>query len=480
MSPDRSGPGLVPVAEARGAARRQAQRLSAGLAVTLSTALALALVVAFVALDYRFSLQPHRLVKLLLGGALAVSIMLIPRFGFFLLPVATPFLWWVPRIPVPGMSVLNLLLITVFTSWALGRIFAREPIMRRTYLGGLLAGILLVCGISIVRGAAFPIGDRYDGAEAAWDLMRVAMTFAYYFLAFWMVRGERDRRRLGWAIVLGLLAEALVTIAYGRNGRGGRAIGSFGQSNELGAFLAMFTAFAAAQLPAARHWLARITLGASVVAGSLAVVLTVSRGAVVALVAALLLVALRSSRMLTLALLVVLASAPLWIPDYLKDRMMGTQTESETSDEVGLENSAQIRVDTWRAILKLVSEHPLDGVGFAGLGYVLPAAGAELGVEVKDSPHNTYLRFLGEMGVLGLVLFMALLWRCWTLAREGMRLARNRAERQLSLGLAAATLALVVSCAFGDRFFSPLIAGNFWLACALVDDLVSERRAELA
>ena len=78
------------------------------------------------------------------------------------------------------------------------------------------------------------------------------MTFAFYFLAFWMVRGAQDRRRMSWAIVIGLLAEAVVTIAYGRNGRGGRAVGSFGQSNELGAFLAMFTAFAAAQLPAAR------------------------------------------------------------------------------------------------------------------------------------------------------------------------------------------------------------------------------------
>jgi hypothetical protein len=480
MSPAPSGPGLSPVTEARGAARRQARQISAGLAIALGTLLALVSVAGLVALDYRFNLAAHRLVKLLLGGGLAVSIAFIPRFGFFLLPVATPFMSWMPRIPVPGVSILNLLLFTVFTSWALGRIFARESIMRRTHLGGLLAGILVLCGLSIVRGVAFPTGYGYNGVAAAWALMRAAMTFAYYFLAFWMVRGSQDRRRLGWAIVLGLLAEALVTIALGRNGRGGRAVGSFGQSNELGAFLAMFTAFAAAQLPAARHWLARITLGASVVAGSGAVVLTVSRGAVVALVAALLLVALRSSRVLTLTLLVVLVTSPLWTPDYLKERLMSTQVESETSDDVVLESSAQVRVDTWRAVLKVVSEHPLDGVGFCGLGRMLTAAGDELGVKVKESSHNTYLRVLGEMGVLGLALILALFWGCWNLACEGMRLARDRAERQLSLGLAAATIALAISCAFGERFFSPLVAGNFWLACALVDDLVSERRAELA
>ena len=480
MSPGYPGPGPAPVAEARGAARRQARRLSAGLAVAFGTTLALALVVAFVTLDYRFGQEPHRLVKILLGGGVGASILLIPRFGLFLLPVASPFLSWMPRIPVPGMSILSLLLFTVFTSWALGRIFARQPIVRRTRLGFLLAATMVLAAISIVRGAAFPTGYHYEGLTAAWELLRSVMTLAFYFVGFWMVRGAQDRRRISWAIVIGLLAEAAVTIAFGRNGRGGRAIGSFGQPNELGAFLAMFTAFAAAQLPAARRWVARLTLSGVVVAGVFAVVLTVSRGAVVALAVALLFVALRSSRALTLVLLVVIVSSPFWAPDYFKERMMGVQVESQTSDDVSLEGSAQLRVDTWRAIIKVVSEHPLDGVGFAGLGYVLPAAGEELGVEVKDSAHNTYLRFLGEMGVLGLLLFLALLWRCWTLALDGVRLARDRADRQLALGFAAATIALAISCAFGDRFFSTLVSGNFWLAGALVDDLVSERRAEAA
>jgi O-antigen ligase len=478
MSLGLPGPGRAEVAEARGVARRHARRLSAGLAVALGTTLALVLVVAFVALDYRFGQQPHRLVKILMGGGLGFAIVLLPRFGLFLLPVVTPFLGWMPRIPVPGVNILNILLFTVFTSWALGRIFAREPIMRRARLGGLLGGVLLLAGLSIVRGSAFPTGYRYDGVEAAWGLLRCAMTFAYCFIGFWMVRGAQDRRRMSWTIVIGLLLEAVVTISLGRNGGGQRAIGSFGQSNELGAFLAMFTAFAAAQLPAARNWGARLVLGGAVVAGVYAIVLSVSRGAVVAVAAALLFVALRSSRALTLVLVVVGVSFPLWAPDYLKERMSGTQVESETSDDVSLESSAQLRVDTWRAIIRVVSEHPLDGVGFSGLAYVLPAAGEELGVEVKDTAHNTYLRFLGEMGVLGLLLFVAVLWRCWTLARDGVRLARDRADRQLAVGFGAATIALAISCAFGDRFFSVLIAGTFWLACALVDDMVSERRAE--
>ena len=478
MSPSPAGPGPIPVAEARDVARRQARRLSSGMAAALGMGFAFVLIVAVVVLDYRFGQQAHRLIKILAGVGAGGGIVLLPRFGLLLLPVAVPFLQWMPRIPLPGVSMLNLLLFTVFSAWAVRRVFAREPLRRRTRLGGVLVAILVVAALSIVRGAAFPTGYEYSGARAMWELLRGTMTFAFYFLCAWMVRGSRDRRALTWAIVAALAAEVAVTIVLGRNGRGARATGTFGQANDLGAFLAMFTGFAAAQLPAARGLFARLAVVATVVGGGFATLLTVSRGGILALGLALFFVAARTSRYLVLALLLVAATSPLWAPDYVKQRVMGTQVEEEDYDQVGLENSAQIRVDTWRAILKLVTEHPLEGVGFTGLGGVLPQTGEALGVEVKDSAHNTYLRFLGEMGVVGLALFVWLLWRCWSLALEGVRRARDRADRQLALGLAAATLAMAVSCAFGDRFFNGLIAGNFWIACALVDGMIGENRGE--
>jgi O-antigen ligase len=99
-----------------------------------------------------------------------------------------------------------------------------------------------------------------------------------------------------------------------------------------------------------------------------------------------------------------------------------------------------------------------------------------MGLEVKDSAHNTFLRMLGELGVFGLILFCFILWKVYRLGEAGMKASRNPFDRQLSVGLMATTLVLAVSCWFGDRFYSILITGNFWIACALVDDLVSERR----
>ncbi|HTM58542.1 MAG TPA: O-antigen ligase family protein, partial [Candidatus Udaeobacter sp.] len=362
--------------------------------------------------------------------------------------------------------------------WAVGRVMRHETVMRKSRLGGIILILLGLAALSIVRGAAFPTGYTYRAGEATYNLIRSGMTFAIYFIGLAMVRGERMRRRMAWAIVLGLLAEAVVTGIYGRNGRGGRAIGSFDQSNELGAFLAMFSAFAAAMIPGTRRWFGRLLLAGAVAAGGFAVLLSVSRAAMIALVVSLFYVALRSSRLLLLVFLAALLTSPLWAPDFVKERISGSTVETE--DEQHLDAAAQVRLDTWHAIMTVVTNHPLDGVGFTGLGDVLPEAGEALAIEVKDSAHNTYLRMLAEMGILGLVVFVVLLWRCLQMANEGVRHARTRFDRQIAVGFGAATLAMAVSCMFGDRFFSILITGNFWMLGALVNDALLETRGPVA
>lgn len=459
--------------DVRTAARRQARAFPIGLVILGATAFAVLSIVLFVVLDYRFHQDPHRIVKVMLGLVGVGTILSQPMLGLTALPIATPFLGWMPRLPIPGINVLNVLLFAVFGTWALGRVMRHQDVFRDSRLGTTIGLMLGITALSIVRGGAFPTGYTYRVGEAIYALIRCSTTFAVYFIGLAMVRGEKARRRVGWAIVLGLILEAVITIIYGRNGRGQRAMGSFGQSNELGAFLAMFTPFLVALIPGTRRWFGRVVLAVGAALGTFGVMLSVSRGAMVALAAALLFVGLRSSRLLTLILLAGILTSPLWAPDYVIQRVIGTQVGSE--EEARLEGSAQLRLDTWHAIATVVTDHPIDGVGFTGLGDVLPETGEELGVEVKDTAHNTYLRFLGEMGVFGLLLFLLLLARCLQLSAAGVHAARSRFDRQLAVGFGAATIAMAISCLFGDRFFSILITGNFWMLGALVNDALLDR-----
>lgn len=453
---------------------------SAALAGALGMALALAMMVAFVALDYGFDQDPHRLFKIVAGAAALAAIVMKPTIGLLLIPIATPFLPWMPRIPVPGLNTLNLLVIGVFVTWGLARVLQRRPLIRPGRLAWPIVALLVLAGLSIVRGAAIPTGFEYDTLTAVLALFRAAMTFVIYFIGSSMVSGARDRRRLTWAIVVALLLEAVVTLALGRNGRGGRAIGSIGQANDLGAFLAVFTVVAAAMWAGVRGAWARGLLALAILAGTAACVFSVSRGGLVALGIGLAYVALRSSRALAFALVAALALSPFWAPDYLKSRIFGTQLEIEGTDERELEGAAQLRVDTWRATWSVITDHPIDGVGFTGLAYVLPDVGETLGLEVKDSAHNTYLRFQAELGLFGLLILLWILWRCWSLGLRVRRLAADRFDAALGLALAAATLALAVACLSGDRFSNIMIAGNFWLLVALADDVLRERRGTTA
>jgi hypothetical protein len=61
-----------------------------------------------------------------------------------------------------------------------------------------------------------------------------------------------------------------------------------------------------------------------------------------------------------------------------------------------------------------------------------------------------------------------------------MRLAKTRMDRQIALGVVAGVVSLAISCAFGDRFWGVTVVGNLWVACALTDDMVIERRREAA
>lgn len=478
MMPE-GGPGRIDEAQrARAAARRQAPALSGALPVLGGMAIALLLVGTIIVLDYTFDQDPHRILKVAVGVAALGSILLSPKFGLLLLPVVAPFLPWMPPTPVPGLNALNILLFAIFGTYAVGRSLRREPLVPENHLGSLIGILLLVIAISVVRGAAFPTGYGFDSGLAWTTAFRAATTFATYFIVMAMANGPADRRRIWWAVAVGLLVESVVTILYGRNGRGGRAIGSIGQSNDLGAFLALFAVPAIAGMFGVRNWLGRTLLLGIFVVACIGVMMSLSRGSMVALLAGVVVVAWMSSRWAFGVLVVAMLFSPLWAPDYVKDRVAASSREVEGSDEVAVDMAAEARLQTWQSIWLVVQKHPIEGVGFTGLGYVLPDIGEGLGLEdVKDSAHNTWLRMLSETGIIGLGLFGWLMWKAWSLGFKAMRRARDAFDRSLGIGLCGAVVTLAVNCAFGDRFFNVVIASSFWVLCALAERAIAETEA---
>jgi len=157
------------------------------------------------------------------------------------------------------------------------------------------------------------------------------------------------------------------------------------------------------------------------------IVLTQSRGALLALVATALPSALALARRrprTVIALAALLGLALYLAPPAFWKRMegLGKATSVATIGEMDPEGSARQRFAVLQNAMRMVQDHPLLGVGLGAYGLANAHYNPALG---NLDTHNTYLNILAETGLPGLVLFLALVTSVLRYAHA----ARRRASR---------------------------------------------------
>ena len=101
------------------------------------------------------------------------------------------------------------------------------------------------------------------------------------------------------------------------------------------------------------------------------------------------------------------------------------------------------RLNVWRHTLDLILDHPLVGVGLGNWQFLYPiyARGDQVNVTASPSrPHNDLLWITSELGMLGLIFYLALLLAAARFAISLLRSA-NSVTRTTSLALVAVILA---------------------------------------
>jgi polysaccharide biosynthesis protein PslJ len=218
-----------------------------------------------------------------------------------------------------------------------------------------------------------------------------------------------------------------------------RAIGTSINPNSLGGLLVMIAALAAPQLithypVVAKRWLVLPML--AILMGCL--VLTFSRGSMLAFAAALFFIALLRYRRI-LAVLAVLALILLilpWSQPYIERFSAGFQGE---------DLATQMRFGEYSDALTLVSRYPLLGVGFSGA----PDIDIYLGVS------SVYLLLAENMGLLGLSAFLLLMTAVFVYAFSARRKLDFLPElRPVWLGLLAGLVGALVNGVVDHYFFN--------------------------
>jgi putative inorganic carbon (hco3(-)) transporter len=295
-------------------------------------------------------------------------------------------------------------------------------------------------------------------ALAWFEVALLAQTLLVFVYVASRVRTRSDVGFIVTLLLASLLLESLVIIAMQVTGLGfdalglasyshddpavttqRRAGGTIGGANTTASFLAMLLPVAAAVLatPASRR-LRRLAL-AALASGSVALILTFSRGgwASVTISTALLLVlgwrrGLVPPRVVGVVVLVVLlVAAPLY----------GALGARLTADDSG---SAASRVPLMELSVNIIEDQPTLGVGVNNFAEVVrDYAGPEFSQKWIYIVHNKYLLVWAEAGIGALLGF---LWFLGAIIRRGIRCwrAHDRLLSPIALGLTVAVIGQMV------------------------------------
>jgi O-antigen ligase len=257
-----------------------------------------------------------------------------------------------------------------------------------------------------------------------------------------------------------------------------RVSGAAGDPNGLGAGLVAAAILAFGLACAVRRTWVRSTIAAAILVLAVAAAGTASRMVVismgVALLAALVIFRQAIGRVLAASVCVAVPAA-LWFYSF----------PPAWQRIVSSGDGGSGREDLWRAAIHLALENPIAGLGLANFSVSKAAVALEIGEvqsasAVAERPlvvHNTYLQLWVDSGVIGLVLFLAIVVFCiWCSLRAGRRFAEagRRDLAALSRCVAVAVVSMLGSAAFLTipRDF------RLWLLLAIGPILLSLARVE--
>jgi probable O-glycosylation ligase (exosortase A-associated) len=307
--------------------------------------------------------------------------------------------------------------------------------------------------IKIILIALFTVGQVTDRARLRWLLWTICGSFAFYGfkggLFGVMTGGSRILRGPGgmlednndFALALVLVMPLLFYL--------GRAEG--------------------------KVWLRRVC-DAAMVLTAVTVFLTHSRGAALALIATLLVIAWRAGNLFKAVLGLALAAVVFFMfaPEHVLDRLATLKEGTE-------EGSAATRIRAWTVALRMIEANPVFGVGIRNFQEHWHEFSADLtkGGSFAYVAHNSYLQIWAEGGTVAFTIYMTLLGSMFVASRRVRRWARVRPDLAWAGNYARMMEATTVGFMVGSFFLN---RGHFDLVyhyIAIMSCIVFVARDEL-
>ena len=124
------------------------------------------------------------------------------------------------------------------------------------------------------------------------------------------------------------------------------------------------------------------------------------------------------------------------------------------------EKSAVSRISLWRDGLRAVKQSPIAGLGLTGFATHYGILNTDPNLDTHNFPHNIFLDFWTETGLLGLISFIGV---SWIYIYKGFK---NRGN-VFALGIALFLIAIIFQGQVDNPYFKNDLAMVFWIILAL-------------
>lgn len=200
-------------------------------------------------------------------------------------------------------------------------------------------------------------------------------------------------------------SQSAIPSLYGLGAETERAVGPFNNPNYFGLFVVTGLLVALYRISVGPPWRRILTTGAAILI-SVAVVVSFSRGALLAGAAGIITLAFSRSRFVGIAtLLVSIVVVVLAYNAFYDARVAVTDPNVVNVQAIGgLQGSDQARLSSGTAGLRLFAIDPVFGIGFGRYHFVSPPY---IGFNATPYSHDWYVNVLAEQGIVGISLVVA-------------------------------------------------------------------------
>lgn len=370
-------------------------------------------------------------------------------------------------VPVP----LEISIVEVFTVLILTGFVLRARKQKLSLTPTLLDWLFLI----MIFWSAFSIPRAIDPAKTWRELILLIDSFIIFYCTSHSMEGESFPKYLKFwcygctVVAVSGIVEFIIMVKADTNFLFNdhgfmqvalRSNSTFLHANSLSGYLIMFVPVAAAFIISTKTWDKRFywLLSGAAIAGAL--IFTYTRAGWLASVVSLTVFAfLLRNQKLMVAFWSFIGLAILTFPNVIQRALSVLRPGSDLA-------SLQ-RAELWEAALIMWKEHPVAGVGM-GNYYLLLMKYADQYPQLKHlyrplEPHNSFLKFLAESGIIGFGIFTVLIAiLIFGMFKFCLR-TRNRVNNTLHLGVFSGLLAFLIQSNTNSLFHDPPAAVVFWL-----------------